>query len=159
MPHSSVTVREALRSDVPEITELVREVLAEFGLVFGIGSKTDEEVTRLPDSYVDHGGAFWVATDSTNQVIGSCGVFPIDETTLEVRKMYLYPRARGQGAAQLLMDVCVDFARNTGKKKLVLDTIHQMDRAITFYEKNGFVRDDSQIRGARCTRGYIRHLI
>jgi hypothetical protein len=33
-----------------------------------------------------------------------------------------------------------------------------MTRAITFYESQGFVRDDAQKRGARCTRGYLRVL-
>jgi hypothetical protein len=29
-----------------------------------------------------------------------------------------------------------------------------MVRAISFYEAHGFVRDDTEIRGARCSRGY-----
>jgi hypothetical protein len=37
---------------------------------------------------------------------------------------------------------------------VVLDTTHSMSAAIAFYERNGFVRDDAQIRGARCSRGY-----
>jgi hypothetical protein len=37
---------------------------------------------------------------------------------------------------------------------MVLDTAEQMRAAIAFYEARGFVRDDSWIRGARCTRGY-----
>jgi len=40
----------------------------------------------------------------------------------------------------------------------VLDTTEQMTRAIRFYEDNGFVRDDAQRRGARCSRGYVREL-
>jgi hypothetical protein len=39
---------------------------------------------------------------------------------------------------------------------MVLDTVEQMKGAIGFYEANGFARDDTQIRGARCTRGYAR---
>lgn len=29
-----------------------------------------------------------------------------------------------------------------------------MQGAISFYERRGFVQDDAQIRGTRCTRGY-----
>lgn len=50
------------------------------------------------------------------------------------------------------------WARGAGAKKLVLDTTEQMARAIAFYEGHGFVRDDAQIRGARCSRGYVREL-
>jgi len=56
------------------------------------------------------------------------------------------------------MDTCVAFVRSRGAKRLVLDTTHDMRRAIAFYERNGFVRDDAQIRGARCSRGYAREL-
>lgn len=41
---------------------------------------------------------------------------------------------------------------------MVLDTTEAMGAAIAFYERHGFVRDDTQIRGARCTRGYVRRL-
>jgi hypothetical protein len=41
---------------------------------------------------------------------------------------------------------------------MVLDTVEEMAHAIAFYEAHGFVRDDAQIRGARCTRGYSRSL-
>jgi hypothetical protein len=32
--------------------------------------------------------------------------------------------------------------------------MNDMTHAIAFYEKRGFVRDDGQLRGARCERGY-----
>ena len=148
-------IREVRPTDVPEVVTLLREILTEFGLRFGEGSATDEEVTRLPASYVDRGGAFWVATDPSGPIVGTCGVFPIDETTYELRKMYLSSAVRGQGVARLMLDACVSFARARGVRRLVLDTTHQMERAIAFYERNGFVRDDAQIRGARCSRGYV----
>jgi ribosomal protein S18 acetylase RimI-like enzyme len=72
--------------------------------------------------------------------------------------MYLRPEARGTGAGQLLFDTCIGFVRSRGAKRIVLDTTHEMKRAIAFYERNGFVRDDAQIRGARCSRGYALDL-
>jgi putative acetyltransferase len=153
-----VTVREVNASDLPQVIDLVRDVLAEFGLRFGEGSRTDEEVTHLPASYVEQGGSFWVAVDATGVVVGTCGVFPVGEATFELRKMYLRPEARGTGAGQLLFDTCLGFVRSGGAKRLVLDTMHDMKRAIAFYERNGFVRDDAQMRAARCSRGYTRML-
>ena len=47
------------------------------------------------------------------------------------------------------------FARAAGAQKLVLDTTEQMKAAIAFYEREGFVRDDAEVRGARCSRGYV----
>ena len=60
----TIDVRSVQESDVPQVVTLVRDVLAEFGLRFGDGSKTDEELLGLPGSYESHGGAFWVAARS-----------------------------------------------------------------------------------------------
>jgi putative acetyltransferase len=161
---SEVTVRPVGAGDVDAVVALVRETLSEFGLRFGEGSKTDEELSRLPASYEDHGGAFWVAVDAVGRLLGTCGVFPIGggaqaaPATFELRKMYLRSDARGLGLGQRLLDASVAWTRGRGGRRLVLDTTEQMTRAIRFYEANGFVRDDAQIRGSRCSRGYVREL-
>ena len=153
------TLRFVRRQDVPEVVELVRTVLAEFGLTFGQGAKTDEEVKGLPASYDEGGGAFWVAVDdASGRILGTCGVHPVAPHTYELRKMYLHRDARGLGLGQKLLDEAVAWTRAQGGTRMVLDTIHEMTRAIAFYEANGFVRDDAQIRGARCSRGYARDL-
>lgn len=150
-----IEVREVARDDVPEVLALVAAVLAEHGLEFGKGSPTDEALARLPESYA--GGAFWIARHD-GALVGTCGVFPVEPATYELRKMYLRPTARGLGLGTRLLDVAVAWARAQGATRLVLDTVEAMTRAIAFYEANGFVRDDTQIRGARCTRGYVRTL-
>ena len=156
---SSPIIRRVAAPDVDAVVALVREVLAEFDLRFGEGAKTDEEVTRLPDSYDRGGGAFWVAVDeATGAIVGTCGVFPVEPRIYELRKMYLAKSARGLGLGQRLLDEAVRWTREQGGARMVLDTIHEMTRAIAFYEANGFVRDDTQIRGARCSRGYAREL-
>jgi putative acetyltransferase len=157
---AQATVIRFVRSDdVPAVVALVRDVLAEYELRFGEGAKTDEEVTRLPASYERGGGAFWVAVNDTDgEILGTCGVFPVGPQTFELRKMYLRASARGRGLGQQLLDEAIGWVRAQGGTRIVLDTIHEMTRAIAFYESNGFVRDDSQIRGARCSRGYARDL-
>ena len=154
---SAVDVRPVRADDVPAVVDLVRHVLAEFGLTFGKGSPTDDALLALPGSYDDAGGRFWVAFVD-GALVGTCGVFPVAPATFELRKMYLRPAARGHGVGKRLLDVAVDHARAAGATAMVLDTVEQMTRAIAFYEANGFVRDDAQIRGARCSRGYVRRL-
>ena len=151
-------LRFVAAADVPLVVELVRDVLAEYGMTFGVGCETDVELESLPASYADRGGAFWVAFDADGTLAGTCGLFPEEPCTFELRKMYLRPRARGRGLGKLLFDASVAWAKSRGAKLIVLDTVEQMERAIAFYEANGFVRDDTRIRGARCTRGYVKML-
>ncbi len=154
----TIDVRPAVAEDIGAIVELVTGVLAEFGLTFGIGATTDDHLRELPHSYTDGGGMFWVA-HVDGALAGTCGVYPVEPPeTFELRKMYLLPTTRGLGLGTRLLDIAVDWTRARGGKRLVLDTVEQMTRAIAFYEANGFVRDDAQRRGPRCSRGYRREL-
>lgn len=156
-----ITVRPVAHRDVPAVIEHIARVLAEFGLDFGVGSETDEAVRSLPSSYVEHGGAFWVAhrgDEASGALVGTCGVFPVAPGVYELRKMYLDGRIRGQGVGKRLLDEALAWAKAQGGQRMVLDTTDAMGAAIAFYERHGFVRDDAQIRGARCTRGYTRPL-
>lgn len=147
-------LRAARAADVPAVVALVREVLAEFGLELGVGSATDDDLFRLPASYDTAGGAFWVAVDGDGLLLGTCGIYPVAPQTFELRKMYVHPRARGRGAGRSLLEHALAAARERRARHVVLDTLHTMDAAVRLYERAGFVRDDSQIRGARCSRGY-----
>lgn len=152
-----IEIRTVTAHDVPAVAALLREVLAEYGLTFGEGSETDAQVLALPGSYESRGGRFWVAARG-GALLGTCGVFPLGGGDWELRKMYLRDAARGTGLGRRLLAVAVDHARAAGGQRLVLDTTEQMTRAIAFYEANGFARDDAQVRGSRCSRGYARAL-
>ncbi len=150
-------VRPIEARDVDSALALITEVLAEFGLIFGQGSTTDDELRDLPGSYVDRGGMFWIATRD-GVVLGTCGVFPLRPGVFELRKMYLARASRGLGLGKQLLDVAVAWSAAHHGTHLVLDTVEAMTGAIAFYEAHGFTRDDGQIRGSRCTRGYVRTL-
>ena len=151
-------IRPVTARDVPDVIALVAETLAEFGLEFGKGSPTDEELHQLPASYTDRGGQFWIARAESGELLGTAGMFPLSPTTFELRKMYLRPAARGLGLGKQLLDASLAWTKSQGGTHVVLDTMEKMTRAIAFYEAHGFVRDDTHIRGSRCSRGYVRTL-
>jgi putative acetyltransferase len=154
---NAAVIRHVTLADVPEVVRLVTDTLAEFGLEFGKGAATDDDLPHLPASYTAHGGAFWVAYDG-DALVGTAGVFPVAPAIYELRKMYLLRAARGLGLGRRLLDTAVEWTRAQGGTHVVLDTMEKMERAIAFYEAHGFTRDDTQRRGARCSRGYIRAL-
>ncbi len=147
-------IRPITEGDVEGAVAVVRDTLAEYGLELGVGSETDSDVARLPGSYTTRGGRFLVAVDEAGAVVGTAGVFPLEPGVYELRKMYLRPAARGHGLGARLFEACLAFCREQGARQLVLDTRENMTEAIAFYERRGFVRDDAQKRGSRCTRGY-----
>ncbi|MFT3695626.1 MAG: GNAT family N-acetyltransferase [Kofleriaceae bacterium] len=144
-------IRLVRPEDIPAVIDHVTTTLAEFGLVFGEGANTDDQLRGLPASYDT--GAFWVAYDR-DQLVGTAGVFPVADKTYELRKMYLSAATRGNGLAARMLETAIAWCREHGATMIVLDTTEQMTRAIAFYEKHGFVRDDAQRRGSRCSRGY-----
>ena len=146
-------LRTVRKEDVPAVVTLVRQTLGEFGLEFGKGAITDEQLLALPESYRGDGGEFFVAYEG-EQLIGTAGVAPVADGVFELRKMYLAPATRGKGVGKALLEACVAHCRARGGKRVVLDTTEKMTTAIAFYERQGFVRDDTQVRGARCSRGY-----
>ena len=152
-----IEIRAVEAPDVPAVVELVRATLGEFGIVFGQGASSDDALSGLPRSYTAEGGAFFGAFEAA-ALIGTAGIGPVGPGVFELRKMYLRPAARGQGVGQRLLDACVGHVRSRGGAQIVLDTTEQMAAAIAFYERNGFVRDDSQRRASRCSRGYRRDL-
>lgn len=154
----NATVRPVTAADVPAVIDLVREVLTEFGITFGQGSDTDAQLAALPGSYADHGGAFFVALVG-DELVGTAGIAQVEPGLFELRKMYLQPKARGHHLGQRLWDECLRHVRQHGGHRVVLDTTEQMQAAIHFYERNGFVRDDTQRRASRCSRGYRLDLL
>lgn len=158
-PPPPPAIRAVTADDVPRVVDLVRRVLAEFGLSFGDGSATDQQLYGLPGSYTADGlGAFYVAEDPGGRLLGTAGVAALDAETFELRKMYLEPAARGTGLGRLLLERALAHVRGSGGRRVVLDTTDQMVAAIRFYERHGFRRDDAWIRGARCSRGYVLDL-
>lgn len=149
-----IEIRPVALADVAGVVSLVRETLAEFGLKFGVGAETDSALQQLPASYAQHGGQFWVAIDDHGTIVGTAGVFPVEPRVFELRKMYLHPGVRGQGIGLRLYHESLAFCRQQQATAMVLDTHETMRTAIAFYERQGFVRDDAQLRGSRCTRGY-----
>src|SRR3990167_7505698 len=148
-------IRPVEAKDVPAVVELVRDTLAEFGIQFGVGADTDTQLEHLPESYTAHGGAFFVTLEG-DALLGTAGLALVEPGIFELRKMYLRPAARGKGTGQRLFDACLDYARGHAGARIVIDTTEKMTAAIAFYERNGFVRDDTQRRASRCSRGYRR---
>ncbi len=64
----------------------------------------------------------------------------IGPSDIELKRIYLFSRFRGTGAAALLFDEALRAAREAGKTRLLLGVHAENHRALAFYRKQGFTQ-------------------
>ena len=151
------TVRGASPEDAPAVREIVRSVLDEYGLPPDPGG-IDRDLEDLQAFYFARGGGFLVAVDDGANVVGSCGVVPIEGTTWELRKMYLRADARGQGLGRQLLAHALEFVRGHGGKRVELETASVLVEAIGLYTKAGFTQLPRSPGAKRCDKVFALDL-
>ena len=65
-------------------------------------------------------------------------VLPEEQGVYELAKMAVTPEYRGRGISKLLIDACLQAAKNLRAKKITLFSNHQLTTALSLYEKYGF---------------------
>ena len=146
-------MRPAQPADRTQVQELVRSVLVEYGLPPD-RSGVDADLATVPNSYTEQGGFFGVIEDDKQNIVGTFGLYPLSETTAEVRKMYLKPRTRGFGLGNYMLHYLIDLACEKGYNVLQLETASALKEAIILYEKRGFKKLDKNPDVSRCDAVY-----
>ncbi len=126
--------------DNKEIAELIRNVFREFrihkpGTVF-----YDPTTDNLFELFRTPGSEYWIAEED-GIIIGGCGVFAtpgLPDGCAELVKFYLSADHRGKGTGWRLMEKTFESARRLGYRKLYLESLPELKRAISLYEKAGF---------------------
>lgn len=152
------TLRRATAADSPAALALVTGVLAEYGLSADPAA-TDADLADFDVSYFSRGGDFVVLTGTGGELVGMCGLYPIDAQTVELRKMYLSPALRRRGQGRRLLEWALARARELGFKRITLETAAVLKDAIALYERNGFKPDCAGLHSCRCDTGYARELL
>ena len=86
---------------------------------------------------INNGGFIWMA-EVDGKVAGSVGIMKEKESEYELVKMAVTEPYRGRGISKLLLEQCLAKAKELGAKKLSLYSNHQLQTAISLYEKYGF---------------------
>jgi ribosomal protein S18 acetylase RimI-like enzyme len=119
---------------------LMRELFSEYGRSLGIDlsfQDFDQELATLPGKYASPDGAVIIARLGT-AACGCVALRRIDETTCEMKRLYVRPDARGLGIGAELVRLIVDVARARGYRAMRLDTLPTMKSAIALYASFGF---------------------
>jgi putative acetyltransferase len=128
--------------DDPAIENVIRSVIAEFGITGAGSSINDSEVTAMSQAYAGARAAYFVI-EHDGKVVGGGGIGPLQGGgfgTCELRKMYLLPEARGHGSGERLLRHCLRAARGFGYRVCYLETATGMDSAQRLYARTGFTQ-------------------
>ena len=150
-------LRRASNKDREEVIRLVYGVLKEYGLEPDPGA-TDADLADIERSYFARGGMFLVLEGQDGSIIGAYGLYPLENQTCELRKMYLHKSHRGKGLGKLLLDSALAEARKLGFRRMTLETASVLKEAIALYESYGFVEYEPAHMSTRCDQAYVLEL-
>jgi putative acetyltransferase len=150
-------LRSANNSDTNGIRDLVFSVLAEYGLQSD-PETTDADLDDIEGNYLRRGGCFDLIATDEGEIVGTVGLYPIDSTTCELRKMYLHRSQRGKGLGKRLLDRAISRAVELGFERITLETASVLKEAISLYTSYGFEPYKAPHLSARCDQAYALEL-
>lgn len=82
--------------------------------------------------------SIFVAKDKSNAIVGTIGCNRVDAYEGHIRGMAVRSLWQGRSLAQQLLEAAESELRSQGCRRVTLDTTEPLQRAISFYKKNGY---------------------
>ena len=149
----TTVIRQATNKDRDALKTLISGVLIEYGLKIDLDN-TDSDLADIESNYNNRKGTFDLLTENTGRIMATVGIYKIDSSTCELRKMYLLKSERGKGYGRLLLEHALAKAKQLGYKKVILETASVLKEALGLYKKFGFVPYNSEHLSSRCDQAY-----
>jgi putative acetyltransferase len=137
---ADISIRLIEPADNAALAVIIRDSLSEFG-ANKPGTVFFDPTTDALYQLFQQPGSFYLVAAEGRQLLGGAGIFPsagLPEGICELVKMYLHKNARGRGLGRLLINECLEKARTLGYKKVYLETMPELGKAVSVYEKFGF---------------------
>jgi putative acetyltransferase len=135
-----IKIRIIEAKDNASLAQLIRKTLKEFGANHPGTVYFDDSTDHLFEIFETPRSIYFVA-ELNKEIVGGGGIFPtagLLGDTCELVKMYLYPQVRGIGLGSILIQKCMDYAKEAGYKNIYLETMPELKQALKTYEKFGF---------------------
>jgi len=135
-----IKFRSIEKKDNREVAELIRSVFREFNIARPGTVYFDPTTNDLSSLFKISGSVFWIAEEN-GIIIGCCGIYPtpgLPYGCAELVKFYLLAPWRGKGIGRTLMEKCIESAKSIGYKQLYLESLPELDKAVSMYIKAGF---------------------
>lgn len=95
------------------------------------------ELEHLEEKYGLPYGRLYLLTVE-NEIAGCIALRKIDDENCEMKRLYIRSAFRGYKFANQLVKLLIDDAKRIGYKRMFLDTLPFLERAIQLYHKFGF---------------------
>lgn len=124
----------------PEHLEVARTLFREYADSLGFDlsfQNFEQELAELPGDYAPPDGRLYLAFEGKRPA-GCIALRKISDDDCEMKRFYVCPLFRGKGLGKRLAALVIEEAREIGYKRMVLDTVPGMKRAISLYRALGF---------------------
>lgn len=92
-----------------------------------------------PQVQIIEKGGFIFYAKMNNQIVGTASLLKKTENIFELGKMAVTDNAQGQGIGTILLEHCLNVAKQKSIQKLVLYSNTKLESAIHLYRKYGFI--------------------
>ena len=91
-----------------------------------------------PQEEILNKGGFIFLAWQDDEIVGTAALLNEGNGVFELAKMAVVSRSQGLGISRLLIDKCLQTARDSGVRRIYLQSNSQLTTAIHLYEKYGF---------------------
>jgi GNAT superfamily N-acetyltransferase len=125
--------------DQEPAASLVGAMRAEMAVVYDDLDLDGDEMPKAgPRELGPPGGTFLVGFDPTGRPLCCGGIKRLEDSTCEIKRMFVTPEARGRGTGRELLAALEDAARSLGYTVARLDTGPRQPRAERMYRRAGY---------------------
>ncbi|MBY0347431.1 MAG: GNAT family N-acetyltransferase [Hydrotalea flava] len=136
-----IIIRFIQPKDNVALAKIIRNALEEFNANKPGTVYFDESTDHLYEMFTANKDAIYYVAESNGEILGGAGIYPtngLPEGVCELVKMYLHKNARGKGTGRFLIGTCLQKAKEMGYHQVYLETMPELSKAVSVYEKFGF---------------------